>query len=413
MRREHVVNPPTKQGLNRPVKQTTADSDCGLMRVIARSCMTSSLLLYGTDARAAFDLNMTPGVTTTSHEVYDLHMLIFWICAVIGALVFGAMAYTFIRHRRSRGAVARQFHENFRLEIAWTIIPLMILGGMAYAATRVLIQMDDTRDSALTVKVTGYQWRWRYEYMDQGISFFSNLATDSKAINGEVPKDENYLREVDNPLVLPVGEKIRFITTANDVIHSWWVPDLGWKKDAIPGYINDAWAYIEKPGVYRGQCAELCGKGHAFMPIVVAAKTEDEFQQWVQLQKKKQAEAANAAGKSWPRDDLMAKGKKIYLSICAACHQPNGKGIPNVFPDLTASKVVKGPVEAHLKVVLNGRPNTAMQAFGPQFSDLEMASVVTYERNTFGGSDKAVQPAQVKAAREQLQARNQTADKHP
>ncbi|MEJ2590326.1 MAG: cytochrome c oxidase subunit II [Candidatus Thiodiazotropha sp.] len=371
------------------------------------------LLLFVPAARAAFDLNMTPGVTTTSHEVYDLHMLIFWICLVIGAVVFGIMAYAFIFHRRSRGAVAKQFHENLRLEIAWTIVPLMILGGMAYAATRVLIQMDDTRDAALTVKVTGYQWRWKYDYMDQGISFFSNLTTDPKEINGEAPKGEHYLREVDNPLVLPVGEKIRFITTSNDVIHSWWVPDLGWKKDAIPGYINDAWAFIEKPGVYRGTCSELCGKGHAFMPIVVVAKAEGEFQQWVAQQKQKQAAAASAAGKTWSREDLLAKGKKIYMTICAACHQPNGKGIPNVFPDLTASKVVRGPVDDHLKVVLNGRPNTAMQAFGPQFSDLEMASVVTYERNTFGGSDKAVEPVQVKAARNETQAKNQATDKKP
>jgi cytochrome c oxidase subunit 2 len=347
---------------------------------------------------------MTPGVTTTSKEVYDLHMLILWVCLVIAVIVFGAMAYSMYRHRQSRGAVASQFHENTRLEIVWTIIPFFVLAGMAAAATRVLVQMDDTSDSALTVKVTGYQWRWKYEYLDQGISFFSNLATDRKSITGDAPKGKHYLREVDNPLVLPVGRKIRFITTSNDVIHSWWVPDLGWKKDSIPGYINDAWAYIEKPGTYRGQCAELCGKDHAFMPIVVVAKSGEDFQQWVAQQKAEQAQTANAASKTWSRDDLMQKGEKTYQTVCAACHQPNGKGVPNVFPDLTASQIVKGDLAGHLDVVLHGRPNTAMQAFGPQLSDLDIASVVTYERNAFGGSDEAVQPAQVKAARDQSQA---------
>ena len=357
------------------------------------------LILLAPPVHAEFGLNMTPGVTTTSRLVFDLHMLSLWVCVVIGVLVFGTMAYSIYRHRRSRGAVASQFHENTRLEIAWTIVPLLVLAGMAAAATRVLVQMDDTRDSALTVKVTGYQWRWKYDYLDQGISFFSNLATDRKAITGDAPKGEHYLREVDNPLVLPVGRKIRFVTTSNDVIHSWWVPDLGWKKDAVPGYINDAWAYIEKPGVYRGQCAELCGKDHAFMPIVVVAKNADDFQQWVAQQKTQQAEAANAAGKTWSREELVQKGEKTYMTICAACHQANGKGIPNVFPDLTASAVVKGDLSGHLDVVLHGRPNTAMQAFGPQLSDLEIASVVTYERDTLGGSGEAVQPAQVKAAR--------------
>lgn len=359
----------------------------------------AAVMLVPGSVPADFLLNMTPGVTTTSRQVFDLHMLIFWLCLGIGLLVFGVMAYSIHRHRKSRGAVPATFQQNARLELAWTIVPLLILGGMAVAATRVLVLMDDSSDAALTVKITGYQWRWQYQYLGKDITFFSSLATDRRSISGEQPKGENYLLEVDKPLVLPVGRKIRFIVTANDVIHSWWVPALGWKKDAIPGYINDAWAYIEEPGTYRGQCAELCGRDHAFMPIVVVAMQPEDFADWLTEQQAEQAAASNAAARSWSREELLERGEKVYLSACAACHQVNGKGIPKVFPDLTTSALVAKDLSAHLQVVLHGRPGTAMQAFGGQLSDLETAAVTSYERVRFGGSEAIVQPSRVASAR--------------
>ncbi len=246
-------------------------------------------------ARADFAVNMTPGVTAISREVYDLHMLIFWICVAIGAVVFGVMFWSIYHHRKSRGAVAAQFHESALVEVLWTIVPMLILVAMAVPATKTLIRMADARGADLTIKVTGYQWRWHYEYLNEGIGFFSTLATPQDQIHNTVPKDATYLLEVDRRLVVPVGKKIRILTTAADVIHSWWVPALGWKRDAIPGFINESWTLIEKPGVYRGQCAELCGQDHGFMPVVVDAVPEAEFQQWVASMKAKNLPAAQAA----------------------------------------------------------------------------------------------------------------------
>lgn len=238
-------------------------------------------LLWSTVSRAELAVNMPRGVTTISQGVYELHMLIFWICVGIGVIVFSIMFWSIFYHRKSRGVTPAQFHESTVVEVIWTIIPVLILVGMAIPATKTLIKMYDTSDAALTVKVTGYQWRWKYDYLDKDISFFSVLSTPQNQIHNLVEKGENYLLEVDNPLVVPVGKKIRIITTAADVIHSWWVPELGWKKDAIPGFINESWTLIEKPGIYRGQCAELCGKYHGYMPIVVKAVQESEFQQWL------------------------------------------------------------------------------------------------------------------------------------
>jgi cytochrome c oxidase subunit II len=236
-------------------------------------------------ALADYTLNMTKGVTPISQNIYDLHMTIFWICVAIGSLVFAVMFYAIIFHRKSRGAVAAQFHENTTVEIIWTIIPFIILVAMAIPATKVLMKMEDVADSALTIKVTGYMWRWHYEYVGENVQFMSKLTTTYDEISGRDTKDEHYLRAVDKPLVLPINKKVRILTTANDVVHSWWVPDLGIKKDAIPGFINETWALIETPGTYRGQCAELCGARHGFMPIVVEAKTEAEYLDWLQKQK--------------------------------------------------------------------------------------------------------------------------------
>jgi cytochrome c oxidase subunit II len=256
-------------------------------------------------AAADYAVNFQTPVTPMAADIYDLHMLVFWICVAIGVGVFGAMFYAIIRYRKSKGAEAAHFHENTAVEIIWTVIPFLILVGLAIPATRTLIAMENTTNADLTVKVTGYQWKWQYDYPDSGISFFSSLSTPWAEVENRAPKDKNYLLEVDHELVLPIDKKVRFLITAHDVIHSWWVPALGIKKDAIPGYINESWARIEKPGVYRGQCAELCGTGHGFMPIVVRAVTEDEYQQWVAQHKP--AKTAHAAqGKT---ADKAASGK--------------------------------------------------------------------------------------------------------
>ncbi len=262
-------------------------------RRVQRGTIAGALTAWAGAANADFTLNMTRGVTSISREVHDLHMLIFWVCVAIGAVVFGVMFWSIYHHRKSRGATPAQFHESALVEVLWTIIPMAILIAMAVPATKTLIRMADARDAELTIKVTGYQWRWHYDYLNEGVGFFSSLATPQAQIHNHEHKHEHYLLEVDQRLVLPVGKKIRILTTAADVIHSWWVPALGWRRDAIPGFINESWTQIDQPGVYRGQCAELCGKDHAFMPIVVEALPEAEYQQW--LTKMKAASPTAAA----------------------------------------------------------------------------------------------------------------------
>ena len=354
-------------------------------------------------AMADYALNMTPGVTDISRKVYDLHMLIFYICCAIAVVVFGAMFYSILRHRKSQGHQPATFHESTAVEVVWTIVPFLILVGMAVPAAKTLIAMENTADADLTVKITGYQWKWRYDYLDgdaAGVGFFSNLATPRAQIENRDAKGEHYLLEVDNPLVLPVGKKVRFLLTANDVIHAWWVPDLAIKKDAIPGFINEVWTEIKEPGVYRGQCAELCGKDHGFMPVVVVAMNEKEYLAWAAEQKAASGAAAAAADRQWTKQDLMAKGKQVYDTNCAACHQANGQGIPGTFPPIKGSKVATGPLDEHIAVVMNGRPGTAMQAFAGQLDDVSLAAVITYQRNAFGNdTGDVVQPKQIKALR--------------
>ncbi|ADE13282.1 cytochrome c oxidase, subunit II [Nitrosococcus halophilus Nc 4] len=251
------------------------------------------LFLMSGNASAELAVNLTEGITPSSKEIYDLHMLIFWVCVGIGLLVYGIMAWSIYHHRKSKGVVASQFHENTTLEVLWTVIPFVILISIAVPATSAMIRLYDASDSELTIKVTGYQWRWRYDYVDHGFGFMSSLSTPFDQITNKSPKGENYLLEVDNPLVLPVNKKVRFVITADDVIHAWWVPALGFKQDAIPGFINEAWAVIEEPGIYRGQCTELCGRGHGYMPIVVEAKTQEEFDKWVSSQKAAQSSDTN------------------------------------------------------------------------------------------------------------------------
>ena len=335
-------------------------------------------------------LNMTRGVTGISNEVYDLHMLIFYICCAIAVVVFGAMFYSMYHHRKSKGAVAANFHESTKVEVIWTVIPIIILVLMAIPATRTLVAMEDTSQSDLTIKVTGSQWKWHYSYFGEDVEFFSLLATSQKAIDGIEEKGAHYLLEVDNPLVLPINRKVRFLLTSDDVIHSWWVPDFAVKKDTIPGFINEAWTRIDEPGVYRGQCAELCGRAHGFMPVVVHAMEEDKYDarllaKKAEIEQAKQ-EAAASLTASLSQEELMTIGEKVYVDRCAVCHQVSGAGIPGAFPAITGSKIATGDVDTHIDVVVNGRAGTAMQAFANQLSDKEIAAVVTYQRNGLGNS---------------------------
>lgn len=373
-------------------------------------------------------LNMTVGATDISAEVYGLHMTIFYICCVIGVLVFGVMFYSIFKHRKSKGAVAATFHHSTVVEIVWTAVPLIILISMAIPAAKTLIAMEDSSESDMTVKVTGYQWKWHYEYMGEGVDFYSQLDAEHNVARQldsgvDVSQYHWYLKEVDNELVLPVGKKIRFLHTAADVIHAWWVPDLAVKKDAIPGFINENWAYINEPGVYRGKCAELCGRDHGFMPIVVRAVTQEEFDVWLAEQKGESTEVAAAetlvetaggggeaaapveaaapaaeapAAAELSMDDLIAKGSQVYAQQCVACHQVKGQGMPPVFPAITGSPVATGPIEEHINIVVNGKPGTAMAGFKGRLSDEDLAAVITFQRNGLGNSvGDSVQAAQL------------------
>lgn len=330
--------------------------------------------------------NMPEGVTPVSQDVYGLHMEMFWWCVGIGVVVFGIMLFSMIFHRKSRGVKPAHFHESTALEILWTVIPIIILVLMAIPATTSLVKLYDTREADIDVMITGYQWRWKYDYVDSDVSFFSSLSTPREQIDGLAPKGPNYLLEVDQHMVLPINKKIRFLITANDVIHAWWVPALAVKKDAIPGFIKESWATITEPGIYRGQCAELCGKDHGFMPIVVEAVTEEEYQAWIKAKKAEADAIRELTSKTFTFDELYTRGEEVYNRSCAACHQANGEGVPGVFPAIKQSVVSLGPIETHIDVVVNGVKGTAMQAFGGQLSEVDVAAVVTYERNAWGNN---------------------------
>lgn len=367
-----------------------------------------AMVMVSGSAWADYTLNMRKGITPVSNEVYDLHMIILWICVVIGVGVFAVMIYSMLNHTKAKNPTPATFHESHKVEVIWTVIPFIILVGMAVPATKALLNLEDASEPDMTIKVTGYQWKWHYEYMDgdaEGVKYFSALDAESnkaRQLNANVDLStvDNYLGNVDNRVVVPVGKKIRFLMTANDVIHSWWVPDFGFKKDAIPGFINEAWARPEKVGTYRGKCAELCGKDHGFMPIVVDVVEEKEYIAWASKQKSAAAAEASASGKTFTKDELMARGEKVYGANCAACHQANGQGLPGVFPGLAGGKLTTGPAAGHIDIVVNGsKVNPAMAAFGKQLSDLDLAAVITFERNSWGNTASVVQPADVKAAR--------------
>ena len=333
---------------------------------------------------ATRQLNMPQGVTEVSQAAYDIHMIMMWICTVIGIAVFGFMFYVMYAHRKSRGAVAANFHENHVVELIWTIVPALILIVMAIPATTALLKVYDTENADIDIKVTGYQWKWQYEYIGEGVKYMSELRTSQDEIYGRAPKGEHYLREVTEPLVIPTGKKVRFLITGNDVIHSWWVPDFGVKRDAVPGLFTAAWAKTDQPGTYVGECTELCGLGHAFMPVVVEVKDEAEYNEWLAGKKAEAAEYASTIGKEWTFDELMVRGEDVYNRSCAACHQADGNGIPGVFPALKDSPIALGAKEGHIAVLIDGVAGTSMQSFADQLSEVDIAAVVHYERNAWG-----------------------------
>jgi cytochrome c oxidase subunit 2 len=325
-------------------------------------------------------------------------MIILWICVVIGVIVFSAMFVSIVLHRKSRGHEPARFTHSTKAEITWTVIPVLILVAMAVPATRALINMEVAPETEMTIKITGFQWRWRYEYVEDGLDFISSLDPTSNAArrlrSGTDPQTvENYLLDVDKPLVLPANTRIKFLITADDVIHSWWVPALGWKRDAIPGFVNEAWTEVLEPGVYRGQCAELCGKDHGFMPIVLEVLPKADYRAWVAQQRRAMAHEAAAVERLWTRQELMDLGEDVYATQCATCHQADGEGLAPGFPALAGSQVVNGPLQDHIDVVLNGRAGTAMQAWGPLLSPADIAAALTYTRNAFGNeTGDVVQP---------------------
>ncbi len=359
-----------------------------------------SLLLLSNFALADWSgLNMRQGVTEISREVYGLHMTVLWVCVVIGVLVFGTMIYSMLMHRKSLGAVPATFHESTKIEIAWTIIPIIILLTLAVPATSTLRAMYESAESDVDIKITGYQWKWQYTYLaddpTQEVQFMSNLLTPQDEIHNKTNKREHYLLDVDNPLVIPINKRIRFLITSNDVIHSWWVPDFAVKKDAIPGFVHEAWAIAEEPGIYRGQCAELCGKSHGFMPVVVHAVEQAEYDSWLADKQEEARVAYETVGKQWTMAELIETGEEVYNQNCMTCHQANGQGIPPAFPALTAG-ITHGPIEDHVNIVLHGKAGTAMQAFGVQLNPAQIAAVITYERNAWGNNmGDMIQPKKI------------------
>ena len=334
------------------------------------------------------DLNMTQGATAISREVYDLHMLIFWICVVIGVIVFGVMFYSMYAYTKKKNPVAATFHENTKVELAWTIIPFLILIAMAVPASKTLQSIYNDEAGDINIQVIGHQWKWQYRYLEDDVNFFANLSTDLDEIYNKVPKGENYLQEVDEIVVIPVGKKVRFLITANDVIHSWWVPAFAIKQDAIPGFINTAWTIVDEPGLFRGKCTELCGKNHGFMPIVVKAVEQDEYDLWI---KDKQAGAialAELTEKDWTAEELVARGESLYIKNCVACHGPTGAGVTGIFPALAGSDIVLNNKARQIEILMEGVQGAAMASYAEKLAEVDMAAVITYTRRSWGNAEK-------------------------
>ena len=381
-----------------------------------RASALSMAALASTSALADYAVDILAPASPMAQDAYNLHWGIMWVCVVIFFIVFGAMFWSVFKHRRSQGAKAAQFHENTTIEVIWTVVPLVVLVAMAWPATRTMLEMKDASNADLSVKVTAYQWRWEYDYLQDGVRFNSNLSTPREQIEEfDAPgkqKGVNYLLEVDRPMVVPVGKKVRLLITSSDVIHGWYVPQLGINQYGIPGFIKDAWFTATKVGTFRGQCSQICGKEHAYMPIVVEVKSEADYAKWVQETKAKMpppepaqqlaaaapAAAAEDPNKKWTADELKAAGEKVYAANCSACHQATGKGLPPAFPPLAGSKLVNGPKGGQIAIVLNGQAGTAMASFA-RLSDSELAAVITHTRTSWGNTADAVMPADIKAAR--------------
>jgi cytochrome c oxidase subunit 2 len=354
---------------------------------------------------AVNQIDLHPPATRIAVEQQWLHNFMLIVCTAIFIGVFGFMFYSMWKHRKSRGARAANFHESTTVEILWTVVPFFIVIAMALPATKTVVAMKDTTNADLTVKATGYQWKWGYDYLKgegEGIAFLSTLDVTHRAMSdsGNPPPTDDYLLKVDNPLVVPVGKKVRVITTANDVIHAWMVPSLGVKQDAIPGFVRDTWFRAERTGDFYGQCAELCGKEHAYMPIHVKVVSQADYTAWVDGEKKKMAAAADDPNKEWTLADLSARGERIYNANCAACHKADGTGAGPIKP-LAGSAIVLDPdANKEIQILLNGAANGAMPAW-KQLSDTEIAAVITYTKNAWSNkTGQVVQPKAVAAARQ-------------
>ena len=334
------------------------------------------------------DLNMTQGATAISREVYDLHMLIFWICVVIGVLVFGVMFYSMYAFTKKKNPVAATFHENTKVELAWTIIPFLILIAMAVPASKTLQSIYNDEAGDVNIQVVGHQWYWQYRYLEDDVNFYANLSTDQDEIYNKVPKGENYLQEVDEIVVLPVGKKVRFLITANDVIHSWWVPAFAIKQDAIPGFINTAWTIVDEPGLFRGKCTELCGKNHGFMPIVVKAVEQDEYDLWIKEKQSAAIALAELTEKDWTAEELVARGESLYITNCVACHGPSGAGVTGIFPALAGSDIVLNNKARQIEILMEGVQGAAMASYAEKLAEVDMAAVITYTRRSWGNAEK-------------------------
>ncbi len=374
-----------------------------IISMMQRGLSILMLMAFSTTIFAA-EMDLRPGVTDISQRIQSLHHTSLIICTVIGVVVFGLMFYSMYAHRRSKNPNPATFHESTTVEIIWTLVPVLILISLAVPATTTLIEIEDNSDPDLTILITGSQWKWHYQYLDSNIGFYSNLTTAQAERDNLEPKGDNYLLEVDNVLVLPTNKKVRFLTTADDVIHSWWIPDFAVKQDAVPGFINEAWTRVDEPGLYRGQCAEFCGKDHAFMPIVVEVQEEADFDQWLEDQRLAIELASGQAvadrAKTWAMAELMEIGEQVYVDHCATCHELDGAGQGSTYPAMAGGEIPNGPMDAHMDRVMNGAADTEMQAWAPQLSDLEIASVITYERNSFGNQTAdLVQPITIFEAR--------------
>ena len=346
------------------------------------------LSLYPSKVLSDWDaLNMREGVTQVSRDVFELHMLIFYICVAIGAVVFSVMFYSLFRYTKKRNPNPSTFHESTKLEVAWTIVPFLILIAMAVPASKTLTEIYDDEEGEINIQVVGYQWKWEYKYLEDDINFFSNLSTDQDEIYNLVPKGENYLLEVDEPLIIPVDTRVRFLITANDVIHSWWVPDFAIKQDAIPGFINTAWTRAEETGIYRGNCTELCGKNHGFMPVVVKVVEKDEYNDWVLSKKEEAIKLAELTEKEWSLAELTQRGEGVYQKNCVACHQMSGEGLPPIFPALAGSDIVMFDKDRNVEILMEGVQGAAMQSFANQLSEVDMAAVITYTRQAWGNAE--------------------------